>query len=71
MTTAQSPKKNQPVKIQQDDSQESSIEQQIPESQGDLADRAEAEIENDIRLRVERIQRASREDTSRHEDSKK
>ncbi len=41
------------------------IEEKIPESQGDLADRAGDEIESDIRWRVERIRLASREDESK------
>ncbi len=38
------------------------IETQIPESQGDLADRADNEIESDLQWRIEMIRRASRED---------
>jgi len=34
--------------------------ERIPESQGDLADRAEEEIENEIRGRIEQIRRESR-----------
>ena len=45
--------------------EEERIETRIPESQGDIADRSDDEIENDIRWRVELIRRASREDDSR------
>lgn len=41
------------------------IEEKIPESQGDLADRAENEIESDLQWRIEMIRRASREDQSK------
>ena len=41
------------------------FEERIPESQGDLADRAGDEIESDLQWRIEMIRRASREDNSR------
>ncbi len=47
------------------------IEERIPESQGDIADRAEEEIESDIRWRVERIRRATREDYTKRAKSKR
>ena len=47
------------------------IETVIPESQGDLADRAENEIESDLQWRIELIRRASREDQSRKTQSQK
>jgi hypothetical protein len=47
-----------------------SIEEKIPESQGDLADRAGDEIESDLQWRIEMIRRASREDYSKRMQSK-
>ena len=36
------------------------VEERIPESQGDLADRAEEEIENEIKGRIDRIREESK-----------
>lgn len=46
------------------------IEQKIPESQGDLADRAGEEIESDLQWRIDMIRRASREDYSKRSQNK-
>lgn len=43
---------------------------QIPECQGDLADRAENEIESDLQWRIDMIRRASREDYSKRMHSR-
>ena len=56
---------NRQMKSEADNATTEHFEERIPESQGDLADRAGDEIESDLQWRIEMIRRASREDNSR------